>query len=186
MKEKEIIRIDLKKPLIAPRKRVAAYCRVSEQTERLSHSLAAQTSYYNRNKTFVVNEAEAEVIRKIFSDYLEGLPIDEIARRVGFSHFRVAYILQNEVYRGDVELQKTFKVGPLDRQRPNRGELPSYYVSENHEAIVLPEVWDAVQKRSKPPAKPLRKENTDLYRCPAFSPGRSCAGNMVRTSVMES
>ena len=44
---KEVVRIDPKKPLIAPRKRVAAYCRVSEQTERLSHSLAAQTSYYS-------------------------------------------------------------------------------------------------------------------------------------------
>ena len=56
-------------------------------------------------------------------------------------------MLQNEVYRGDIALQKTFKVGPLTRQRKNRGELPSYYVRENHEAIIEPEVWEAVQAK---------------------------------------
>ena len=97
--------------------------------------------------TFVVNSTEAEVVRKIYTDYLADVPIDEIARRVGFSHFRVAYILTNEVYRGDVLLQKTFKDGPLDRQHPNKGELPSYYVSENHEAIIDGKTWEAVQDK---------------------------------------
>ena len=97
--------------------------------------------------TFVVNPAEAEVVRRIFADYLAEVPIDEIARRVGFSHFRVSYILTNEVYRGDVLLQKTFKDGPLDRQHLNRGELPSYYVTDNHEAIIDEETWKAVREK---------------------------------------
>lgn len=118
------------------------------------HKAAFGYRWDKATKTFVVDPAEAEVVRQIFSDYLDGVPIDQIARRVGFSHFRVAYILQNEVYRGDIALQKTFKVGLLTRQRKNRGELPSYYVSENHEAIIEPEVWDAVQTKIQAAREP--------------------------------
>ena len=43
----EIITIDGKKPLLPQRKRVAAYARVSMETEALMHSLSAQVSYYS-------------------------------------------------------------------------------------------------------------------------------------------
>ena len=39
--------VEPKTPLIAPRKRVAAYCRVSKDGERLKHSLSAQVSRYS-------------------------------------------------------------------------------------------------------------------------------------------
>ena len=36
-----------KKPLIKPKIKVAAYARVSRESERMQHSLSAQISYYN-------------------------------------------------------------------------------------------------------------------------------------------
>ena len=42
-----VTKIEPKEPVIRPRKRVAAYARVSMETERLQHSLSAQISYYN-------------------------------------------------------------------------------------------------------------------------------------------
>ena len=44
---KSITRSDAKKPDLLQRKRVAAYARVSMDTERLMHSLSVQVSYYS-------------------------------------------------------------------------------------------------------------------------------------------
>ena len=44
---KTITKIEPQQPILKPRKRVAAYARVSMETERLQHSLSAQISYYN-------------------------------------------------------------------------------------------------------------------------------------------
>ena len=42
-----IKKIEPKTPTLAKRKRVAAYARVSRDTERLMHSVSAQVSYYS-------------------------------------------------------------------------------------------------------------------------------------------
>ena len=44
---KKISRIEPKLPAIQARKKVAAYARVSRDTERLMHSVSAQVSYYS-------------------------------------------------------------------------------------------------------------------------------------------
>ena len=44
---KKVTRIEPTAPVMKPRKRVAAYARVSVESERLAHSLSAQVSYYN-------------------------------------------------------------------------------------------------------------------------------------------
>lgn len=43
----KIHKIEASSPKLAPKKKVAAYCRVSETSENLLHSLSAQISYYN-------------------------------------------------------------------------------------------------------------------------------------------
>lgn len=43
----EVTRLSRKIPVLPTRKKVAAYARVSEETEQLAHSLSAQISYYN-------------------------------------------------------------------------------------------------------------------------------------------
>lgn len=45
---RKINRIDPLMPILPTRKRVAAYARVSMETERLHHSLSAQVSYYSK------------------------------------------------------------------------------------------------------------------------------------------
>lgn len=44
---RKITKIEPKKAALPERKRVAAYARVSMETERLNHSLSAQVSYYS-------------------------------------------------------------------------------------------------------------------------------------------
>lgn len=43
----KITKIEPKIPALPKRKRVAAYARVSMETDRLMHSLSAQVSYYS-------------------------------------------------------------------------------------------------------------------------------------------
>ena len=44
---RKITRLEPTQPVLTPKKRVAAYARVSMESERLQHSLSAQISYYN-------------------------------------------------------------------------------------------------------------------------------------------
>ena len=56
-------------------------------------------------------------------------------------------MIANEKYKGDFLLQKYYT--PPDKRnvtRKNRGEVQSYYISENHEPIVSPEVWQQAQE----------------------------------------
>ena len=55
-------------------------------------------------------------------------------------------MLGNEKYKGDALLQKSFTVDFLTKtMKPNRGELPSYYVKESHPAIISADEFDMVQ-----------------------------------------
>ena len=55
-------------------------------------------------------------------------------------------ILSNEKYKGDALLQKTFCEDFLTKKmKINQGEVPQYYVENNHEAIIDPQTFDMVQ-----------------------------------------
>lgn len=62
----------------------------------------------------------------------------------------ISGVLINEKYKGDCHLQKTFT--PENRRnqsRKNRGEVQSYYITDNHPAIVSVDLWDRVQEERK-------------------------------------
>lgn len=54
--------------------------------------------------------------------------------------------MKNEKYKGDALLQKNYTVDFLTKkQKVNEGEVPQYYVENNHEAIISPEIFEIVQ-----------------------------------------
>ena len=58
----------------------------------------------------------------------------------------VRNILTNEKYKGDALLQKKYTSDYLTKKMlVNHGEVPKYYVSECHEAIIEPQIFDLVQ-----------------------------------------
>lgn len=65
------------------------------------------------------------------------------------SHHDILYILQNETYRGDKRLQKQAPRDFLTKRPDETQEYESYYLEDDHEAIVDAETWDAVQERIK-------------------------------------
>jgi DNA invertase Pin-like site-specific DNA recombinase len=127
---------------------------IQKKYERGEQWHTAAFGYRWNGETFIVQEDEAIVVRRIFDDFLKDVPIRRIQKLViengfpGMSNVGITYMLQNEVYKGDVILQKYFTPNPLDHQsKRNKGELPRYYVENNHEPIVSREVWQAVQDK---------------------------------------
>lgn len=52
------------------------------------------------------------------------------------AHGIKSFILGNEKYKGDAMLQKSYIADFLTKKQViNHGEIPQYYVSENHDAI---------------------------------------------------
>ena len=107
-------------------------------------------------------EKEAEVIRLIYKLYLEGKTPSGIAKHLTENKIpspagkevwqpsTVLSILQNEKYKGDAVLQKSFTVDFLTKKKKiNEGEIPKYYVENSHPAIITSEVFDLTQHEIK-------------------------------------
>jgi len=106
----------------------------------------------------VLNEKEAVVIKKIYGMFLQGMTPYKIAKELTkdgiltpakkqkWSAGTVKSILSNEKYKGDALLQKSYTTDFLTKKKKiNEGEIPQYYVKNNHEAIIDPAVFDMVQ-----------------------------------------
>lgn len=107
----------------------------------------------------VINPNEAEIVKRIFREYLEGASCKKIAKgleRDGILTSRgkkkwhdtsIRLILENEKYMGDALLQKTYTVDYLQKKRvKNTGIMPQYYIEDDHEAIIPKEMFLKVQE----------------------------------------
>ena len=114
--------------------------------------------YAKEGDGYIIVEEEAEIIRRIYRDYLSGLSDKIITERLTadgiktpkggkvWSVSTIQSILQNEKYSGNAILGKTFKPDVLSPSRiKNKGQAPSYYVENSHPAIISKEMFDMVQ-----------------------------------------
>lgn len=122
------------------------------------------------NGEFVINEEQAVTVRYIYKRFLEGLSTYQIAKELTNMGVKtpagkdkwytssVMSILQNEKYKGDALLQKTFTKDFLTHKMVvNNGEVPQYYVEGHHEGIVTVDQFDQVQ------AEILRRKGMQKY-----------------------
>lgn len=107
----------------------------------------------------IIVPEEAKIIKRIYREYLEGkslagigrdLEQDGIFTAANKSKWRpetVKKILSNEKYIGDALLQKTVTVDFLTKKRvKNEGQVPQYYVENNHDAIIPKELFLQAQE----------------------------------------
>ena len=124
---------------------------------RLNH-----TNFYGYTKDekgdLVVVPEEAEIIALIFDEFLEGKSESQIADLLEergivtvtgnkkWHTSTINSILKNEKYMGDLLLQKYYTSDYLSKRKlANRGQLPQYYIENNHEPIVARDVFMAAQ-----------------------------------------
>lgn len=114
------------------------------------------------NGAWVINEKEAAIVREIYDLFLGGKTINYIAKHLTDKKIKtpggkdkwgvqtVNSILQNEKYKGDALLQKTYTVDYLTKQtKKNEGEKRQIYLHGHHPAIIEPERFDLVQEELK-------------------------------------
>ena len=112
----------------------------------------------DENGNLVIVLEEAEIIKRIYREFLEGKSDLKIAK--GLEHdgiltgagkatwwaSTIKSILKNEKYMGDALLQKTHTVDFLTKKRvKNNGIVQQYYVEDSHPAIINKEEFAAVQ-----------------------------------------
>ena len=107
----------------------------------------------------IIDSGRAKYVRQIFSDFLKGYNMQEIAGHMKerqsvdpvLSPYQwkvksIARILKNEKYAGNSLWQKSFRTPTLPRRSlTNRGELNQYYAPNTHPAIIDQTVFDKVQ-----------------------------------------
>lgn len=82
-------------------------------------------------------------------------------------------ILQNEKYKGDACIRKTYVKDFLSHELvKNNGEVEGYYVEDHHNPIINPDEWEIVQVEMR-----RRKELGGTYNCSnTFSSRLVCGG----------
>ena len=99
------------------------------------------------------------IVRRIYALFLQGKTPYGIAKiltaegiptpggKTKWGSTVIESILTNEKYKGDALLQKVFTIDFLTKKkRRNEGQVPQYYVEDNHPAIIEPEIFEQVQQ----------------------------------------
>lgn len=104
-----------------------------------------------------IEPQQADVVRMIFHDYIDGMSGSLIARKLReleiptvrggiWDSRRILKIIKNEKYTGNALLQKKYVMDHLSKKLvSNKGELPKYEASETHPAIIDQETFDKAQ-----------------------------------------
>ncbi len=140
----------------------------------------------------VIVPEQAEVVRKIFDLYLQGLTFGQIKSYLesqgiktvtGKEHWDTTTIqkmLKNKKYKGDTMLQKTFTEDFITgKKSKNIGQRSRYYVKDSHPAIVTEEVFDLVQEEMAKRARLLHKDDGIVESSTSKYNGKYLLGNLL-------
>ena len=114
--------------------------------------------YTKSGGKMIVNPREAEIVKRIYEDFLNGKGLLRISNDLNAGSIPknskgepwnknvVRYVLTNEKYIGDCLWQKKFteNVFPF-RKSKNQGQVDSYYITDAHEPIISREDFTKVQ-----------------------------------------
>lgn len=105
-----------------------------------------------------INPEEADIVRMIFQDYINGMGCTLIAKKLcemgiqklrggSWNSERVVEIIKNEKYAGNALLQKKYVADHLTKLLVrNKGVLPKYFAEKTHPPIIDIEVFEEAQE----------------------------------------
>ena len=109
-------------------------------------------------KNLIIVPEEAEIVRLIYDLYLKGMGTNAICRKLEAEGYltgakkkkwyqsTIESIIKNEKYCGDLLLQKSYTPDFLTHKRvKNEGQVPKYFIEDNHEPIIDKETWNKAQ-----------------------------------------
>ena len=113
--------------------------------------------YRYKDGQYIVVPEEAEIVRSIYADFLDGKGVTAIMERLnkegiltqqGYTWHKSAItrILKNYAYTGNLLLQTKFRENHLTKRTlVNHGQLPQYHATDTHEAIIDIDTYNSVQ-----------------------------------------
>ena len=115
--------------------------------------------YDTVNKKLVPN-GDAWIVKLIFKRYADGTRMRGIQKELTergvlssngtpLSAGMISYLLHNEVYKGDKELWKSPVRDFLTKKVIKGAKHETFYLKNDHEAIIDEETWNKVQERLK-------------------------------------
>lgn len=133
--------------------------------------------YRLADKKLVIIPEQAEVIKRIFSLYLEGCGVQKIANILNkdnvptlngaiWHRSTIRVIINNYNYTGNLILQKTYRTDYLNKkQKRNSGDVSQYLVEDAHEPIISVETFMLCQdlKQQRAIYYKARKEKAAVY-----------------------
>lgn len=124
----------------------------------------------------VINRKQAVIVKRLYHEFLSGKTVDYIKRIFeregvvnwdGSTKWQVTTLqsmLENEKYKGDTILQKSYTVDFLTKKRVlNQGEIQKFYIEDDHEAIIEPWIWEFVQLEILRRKEYLQEHGTNSY-----------------------
>lgn len=139
--------------------------------------------YSIKKGKIAVQPEQADVVRMIFTDYINGMGCSLIAKKLrgmgvqklrggNWNSERVSDILKNEKYTGNALLQKKYVIDHLSKSLVfNKGSLTQYYAEDTHCAIIDKDTFNK--------AKEIMIRNRE------YSKGKKEAGKYAFTSKIE-
>ena len=100
----------------------------------------------------------------ILGTYQNDANVPTCTKKDKWETVRITNILRNEKYKGDALLQKTYTESFLTHKlKKNNGEVPQYYVENNHPAIIDKDTWELVQIELERRKSNLSKSGQNLF-----------------------
>ena len=140
----------------------------------------------------VIVPEQAEVVRKIFELYLQGLTFGQIKIYLESLEIKtvtgkdtwdtttIQKMLKNEKYKGDTLLQKTFTEDFMaGKKAKNTGQRTQYLVSGSHPAIIGSEVFDRVQEEMAKRSRVIHHEDGTTRPIVSKYNGKYILGNLL-------
>lgn len=144
--------------------------------------------YRIEDEQYRIVPEEAEIVRRIFREYLKGKGYTALATELNeegvltrngniWTPCTVKLLLRNYTYTGNLMLQKTFRENHITKKKmKNRGEQPMYHAEGTHDCIVDLDTFLSVQQEMAIRAKHFNApDGKDLKRYP-FSNKLVCDG----------
>lgn len=144
--------------------------------------------------SWIIEESEAEIVRRIFREYLEGRSLPEICSGLTqegiqtpngkqvWTPTAMSQMLHNERYIGDIRMQKSYISDPISHVRvDNRdAKLNQYYKEDHHPAIVPKNDFRMVQT-----IMTMKDQTRGMWQYPYYGILKCpiCGANMVRFNV---
>ena len=124
---------------------------------------SAPYGYSIQNGNLVTNPHEAQIVKQIFDQFLQGSSTGQIAKQLNYEHIptqrghhwwssTIINILRNINYTGDMLWQKTYRDDQYHRHF-NQGELAQYLIEEHHPALVSRKNFNKAQELLKQTAQ---------------------------------